>query len=276
MAWCAVSIRRPIAVVTAALLLGGVAFLGRSGPESDEARPRAAAVFRHTDGTRVVAPNALAAGGVVEFLQPARATSPAMAARPPHAELSADAARLTAEIAALQLLAQDSDLELASRQWAVLAEVTQEIQAVRQAYEATLATTAVVAPGRFRMEIPAYAAAGDALRARFHALLGERLGEANAAEVLARIGTRLEGHFAGFGVSVQALEITGDPREAGAEVAVTRTVRYWNSVEGGDQLTTRRETHFPRREDPASEHWGPLLSALATQIAAAGTTKNGA
>jgi len=203
---------------------------------------------------------------VVEFLQPVPAAAAALPV--PGVEASADATAQVAEIVALQLLAQGTELELGARQWAALASVTAEIQAVRHAYEASIAVATVREPGRSRIEIPAYAAAGDALRARFHAGLREQLGEANAAEILEQLGARLEGHFAGFGVSVQTLEVTGDMSRGNTDWQMTRTVKFWNSVEGDERLTTRRETHFPGREDPAGDSWGPLLSTLAAQLAA--------
>ena len=208
------------------------------------------------------------ASRIVEFLAPTD-VSAAKGVAP--VTLAADATTLTAEAIALQLLAENTELELTSRQWMAFAAVTANIQAVRQAYEASIATARVLEPGRYRMEIPVYAAAGDALRERFHAELREQLGEANAAEILARLGARLEGHFAGFGVSVQTLDITGDVRNASADCEVTRTVKFWNSVEGENHLTTRRETHFPAREDPVGESWGPLLSVLSAQMAETGS-----
>jgi hypothetical protein len=181
--------------------------------------------------------------------------------------LEADQAALTAEAVALQMLARDADLQLSAEQWAAMAAVTLNIQAVRQAFEASIAMASVLEPERSRIEIPAYAAAGDALREKFRAELRIHLGEAVAADVLARLGARLEGHFGGFGVSVQTLDIAGDPRRTRANLEVTRTVTYWNSVEGQDRLTTRKETYFPAQEDPAGENWEPLLSVLATRIA---------
>ncbi len=165
------------------------------------------------------------------------------------------------ETIALQRLAAGSELELNAHQWSAFAAATLKVQAIRQAYEASIATATLVSPGRYRVDVPTYAAAGDALRAQFQAELREQLGEANAAEVLAQIGARLEGHFGGFGVSVQSLDIATDPA-GGADGVVTRTTKYWNSVEGREQLTTRRETHFPGREDPTGELWRPFLALV--------------
>ncbi len=247
--------RRVVPLVVAALFLGaGMAIWQR------ETRP--AATVNATAALLPVPAKRMAAQAVptrvVEFLQ-----VPVVAAvKCAPVTLPASETAIAAEVIALQLLAPEAELELSARQWAVLAAVTSNIQAVRHAYEASLAKAAVLAPGHYRLEIPAYAAAGDALRARLHADLREQLGEANTTEILARLGSRLEGHFAGFGVSVQTLEVTGDVNNRNADWQVTRTVKFWNSVEGQDRLTTRRETHFPGREDPAGETWGPLLSVL--------------
>lgn len=173
----------------------------------------------------------------------------------PAREVAANDRALVGEMAALQALAQGSELELAPRQWAALAAATLHIQAVRQAYEATLATVTKSAPGRYRVDVPAYPAAGDALRAKFHAELRAQLGEDATAEVLTHLGRALEGHFAGFGVSVQTLEFAGGE--------VTRTVRFWNAVDGHERLTTRRETHFPALEDPTGELWSPYMARVA-------------
>ena len=180
---------------------------------------------------------------------------------PPH-QLSSDAAALVVEMCDLQLLALDTHLDLNSRQWSAFAAVVLRNQSVRQNYEAQIATSRLIAPGQYRVEIPAYASAGDLLRKKFNAELRTELGEATAAEVLANLGARLEGRFAGFGVSVQTLDITGNPSESLGDVQVTRTVTYWNSVDGGDRLTTRRETHFPAFEDPTGDSWIALLAMV--------------
>jgi len=261
MAWRGVMRLRRVAptLLVALLIAGAVSGWRRNAERRETAEPPA------TARSEVRANVATAASArVVEFFQPAIAMA---AADPgPAVEASIDATAQVAEIVALQLLAQGTELELGARQWAELAKVTAEIQAVRHAYEASIAVATVREPGRSRIEIPAYAAAGDALRARFHAGLRENLGDANAAEILERLGARLEGHFAGFGVSMQTLEISGTP----AERAVTRTIKFWNSVEGQDRLTTRRETHFPDREDPSGERWSALLSAPAQGVGQAG------
>jgi hypothetical protein len=180
----------------------------------------------------------------------------------PPAQISADATVVVAEIAELQMMAEGADLDLSSEQWSTLAAVTLNIQAVRHAYEAQIAASTMLAPGRYRVEIPNYATAGDALRAKFQAELQGGLGETLATEIVAKLGSRLEAHFAGFGVSVQTLDIIADSRAGATDYQVTRTVRYWNSVEGADRLTTRRETHFPLWEDPTGESWGPLLAVV--------------
>ena len=208
-------------------------------------------------------------GDVVQFFAPEITPStPSAPARPP-AALSAEGTALVAEVSALQLLAPEAELDLSARQWSALAEITLQIQAIRQAYEASIATATATEPGRFRVEIPAYAAAGDALRAKFHDALREQLGEANATEILDRLGARLEGHFGGFGVSVQTLDITAASAPGVvADYAVTRTVQFWNSIEGQARLTTRRETHFPAQDDPTGETWQPFLALITARSGA--------
>jgi hypothetical protein len=179
-------------------------------------------------------------------------------------ELSGDATALVGEMCDLQLLAQGTGLVLDSRQWSALAAVVLNTQAVRQIYEAQIATATVLAPGRYRVEVPVYASAGDLLREQFHADLRAKLGDATAADVLAKLGGKLEGCFAGFGVSGQTIDIAADPRGADTNWQVTRTVTYWNSVEGSDRLTTRLETHFPAWEDPTGERWAALLAVVGT------------
>ncbi len=255
------SLRRVTSLGLIAVVIAGAVIGWRS--EAERSEPVGDAGMRRTAALPTVA--SIPAGRVVEFFQPMPATPSAVTV--PVVEASSGVSAHVAEMVALQLLAQGTELELGAQQWAALAAVTAEIQAVRHAYEASIAVATWREPGRGRIEIPAYAAAGDALRARFHAGLREQLGEANAAEILAQIGARLEGHFAGFGVSVQTLEVTGGPGGVPAEWEVTRTVKFWNSVEGHDRLTTRRETHFPGREDPAGDHWGPLLTVLHARLA---------
>lgn len=248
-------LRRVAPSLLVALVITGAVICWRSSADRIETAGNEETL---QSGTRVTV---VPAARVVEFFQPVVVPSSARLGPVPAVEASADATAQVAEIVALQLLAQGTEVELGARQWAELAKVTAEVQAVRHAYEASIAVATVREPGRSRIEIPAYAAAGDALRARFYAGLRENLGDTNAAEILARLGARLEGHFAGFGVSVQTLEISGAP----AELAVTRTVQFWNSVEGQDRLTTRRETHFPDREDPSGEQWSALLAAPPAQ-----------
>lgn len=198
---------------------------------------------------------------------PAPVGSARATARTPVA-FGAAAAALIAEQASLEALAKEADVELSPRQWQALARATLHIQQVRQAYEATIATVMRSEDGRCRVEIPAYPDAGDALRATFREELEAELGAGTAAEVQGALGRALEGRFAGFGVSVQTLEFVAEnpPAENGYEV--TRTVRYWNAVEGGDRLVTRRETHFPRLEDPAGDQWGPFLALLRPRFGA--------
>lgn len=194
------------------------------------------------------------------------ATRPAVAAIPTAlgtpVQLSADASALVTEMCNLHLLADAADLSLTSQEWSVFAAVVLRTQAIRQACEARIATSQVIAPGHYRLEIPAYAGVGDALREKFHADLRTELGELKAAEVLAKVGDRLEGRFAGFGVSVQTLEVNASPGGALGDMEVTRTATYWNSVEGSDRLTTRREIYFPALEDPTGDGWSALLAMV--------------
>jgi len=191
-------------------------------------------------------------------------TPPATPARAKSYGLSADATALVAEMCDLQLAATGTDLVLSSRQWSALASVVLRTQAVRQTYEARIATSTMIEPGRYRVEIPVYAGAGDALRANFHADLQEALGGTTAAEVVARLGGRLEARFAGFGVSAQTLDVIAPPGGTPGDFQVTRTVTYWNSIEGADHPTTRREIHFPAWEDPTGDSWSALLALVKT------------
>ena len=177
-------------------------------------------------------------------------------------QLSDDATALVAEMCDLQLLAHGTALSLSSRQWSAFAAVVLHAQTVQQTYEAQIATSKMIALGRYHVEIPAYATAGDLLREKFNAELCAELGQATAADVLANLGGRLEARFAGFGVSVQTLDITGNPGGGLSDVEVTRMVTYWNSVEGSDDLATRRETHFPAFEDPTGDSWSALLAMV--------------
>lgn len=179
----------------------------------------------------------------------------------PH-QLSEDASALVAEMCDLQLLADGTDLTLDSRQWSAFAGVVLRAQAIRQTYEARIATSTVIAPGQYRMEIPVYASAGDLLRENFNTELRTALGEAAAADVLAKLGDKLEARFAGFGVSAQTLDIIAKPDASLSDIQITRTVMYWNSVEGGDHPAIRREIHFPAYEDPTGDSWSALLAAV--------------
>lgn len=256
---------RVSALLLLALALGGAAVMwNRPGEELAEpvkivptARPARAA-------------DTVANERVVHFwTEPDGARRQAVTVAQAAGPLGADASALIAEQVALQLLARDCDLELSPRQWAALAAATAHLQAVRQAYEASLASVTRRDRGAYRLEIPAYPEAGDALRAQLHAAVREQLGPNTAEEVLARLGSAFEGHFAGFGVSVQTLDFTAAADAQENDYQVTRTLQYWNSVEGGDRLTTRRETHFPGLEDPSGHTWGPFLSVLAASTAGA-------
>lgn len=181
------------------------------------------------------------------------------------AHLNPEEAALLAEQVAVQLLVKDAALDLTPEQWKVFAAVTWHYQTVRQTFEATIAT--VSAREKFRLEIPAYPAAGDALREKFYAELRERLGVDAAQAIAGRAGVALEGYFGGFGVSVQTLDFApnaGVVGTIGADYLVTRTAQYWNSTDAREKLTLRRETHFSGQEDPNGDRWGPYLALLTT------------
>lgn len=177
-------------------------------------------------------------------------------------QLPSDATGLVVAMCDLQLMAAGTDLSLDSDQWAALAAVVVRTQAVRHQYEAEIGGLQVIALGKYRVEIPMYARAGDALRQQFIAEMLSTLGEATANDVLAKMGGRLEASFAGFGVSVQTLDITGNPARDRTEVQIARTASYWSSEEGGDRPATRREIHFPATEDPTGDRWDALLATL--------------
>lgn len=182
--------------------------------------------------------------------------------RGPAMELTGDAAAQFAALCALRLLAADTDLDLSHREWAKLSALIAEWQEVRLAYEAEIAHIEPLAPGRHRIEIPAYAEAGDELRRRFESSLSDALGVAVAAEVRAKLGRQLEATFAGFGVSSQTLLVSGDPQRSPATVTIERTARYWNSIDGPERATTHRDMHFPTLTTAAGEAWKPLLAPL--------------
>src|SRR5688572_15549962 len=123
------------------------------------------------------------------------------------AELSIDASATLAEQVALQLLGNETTLALRAEQWADFASVALNTQAIRHAYEASIAQVSSLEPGRYRLEIPAYPEAGDALRARFYADLHGKLGGPTADRIYAEMGHSLEAHFSGFGSGGQTLEI---------------------------------------------------------------------
>lgn len=230
-----------------------------------------------TGGVRIGGRAAVGATEAIVALAPARvqsaaATTPAVNAEPvrrnatsvavPMAAagtLNADESAVLGETCELRLLADGTGLELDGRQWTALATAALEADAIRQNYEAEIATTVAEGPGKFRIEIPSYAGAGEALRAKFYAQLDRVLGMAAAADVAEKIGARLEARFGGFGISEQTLEVAGDPRAGLADCAVTRTVTYAVDGEGGTRVATRRETILPAWEDSSGERWGALL-----------------
>ena len=177
-------------------------------------------------------------------------------------QLSGDASVLVVEMCDLQLMTQGIDLTLDSKQWQAFAAVVLQFQAIRHTYEAMIAHLKVSAPGRCQVDIPMYVRAGDELREQFTAELRAKLGEPAALEVMTKLGDRLEGYFAGFGVNVQTLDVTTSPAGDACGVQVARTVRYWNSLAGSDCVATRREIHFPALEDPTGDSWSALLARV--------------
>lgn len=193
--------------------------------------------------------------------------APRRFARPAPASLSAAATDTLLDQVALRQLAHDRDLELTELQWNVVADIVGHYQSVRQAYEASIASVTPVAPGRYRVDVPPYADVGDALRAELMLELRETLGITTTAQLEERLGEPLEGYFAGFGVSAQRLEFVAQPGEQPNDFLVTRTATFWNSVQGREQLTTRREAHWPRLEDPTGRRWAPFLALLGASAA---------
>ncbi len=179
--------------------------------------------------------------------------------------LSGESYAALAEQAAVRMAVSGAELDLTAEQWSALGAVTAHYQTVRQTFEATIAT--VSARDALRLDIPAYPAAGDALREKFFSELRERLGDAAADQIVQRAGVALEGYFGGFGVGVQTIEFSPGAVVAAADYQVTRTAQYWNSVEDRAGLTLRRETYFPALEDPSGERWGPLLARLTSRAA---------
>jgi hypothetical protein len=176
--------------------------------------------------------------------------------------LSEDETALLGATCELQMLAQGTELELNGDQWSALAAVTMDIQTIRHTYEAEIATVKAVEPGRYRVEVPVYSEAGDALRAQFRDALRAELGDVKATEVVEKMGRRLEGHFAGFGLSVQTLDIVARPESGRTGYVVTRTVRYSAGDENGDRVVTRRETHAPDWDVSAGESWDVFLAVV--------------
>lgn len=217
----------------------------------------------------VIAPSIarVEASRVVYFEAPEAPASVARTREPARSEaleLSASESLQFSTLCDLQMAAADMDLDLTTKQWQAFAAAVVQAQAVRHSYEAQIAKATEIAPGRYRIEIPAYASAGDELRRQFLADLQRGLGSDAADEVIKKFARRFEGKFAGFGVSSQTLEIKGDVTRALSQVEVTRTARYWDSAEGRDHVTTRHEVVFPADEDPSGERWGALLALVAT------------
>lgn len=178
-------------------------------------------------------------------------------------QLSSSEAAQFATLCDLHLMAGEAELDLTTKQWDALAVVVMQAQAVRHHYEARIATMREIAPGRYRLDIPPYAAAGDELRRQFAADLETAVGRAAATEIMDKLGRKLDDRFAGFGIGTQTLEITGDPTHSPADVQIARTAKFWNSIDGPDWTKTRKEVVFPDAEDPTGETWSALLAIVA-------------
>ena len=64
-------------------------------------------------------------------------------------------------------------------------------------------------------------------------------------------------------VAIEACgEMPAHPAGKPSDIQVTRTVNYWNSVEGSDRVATRSEIHFPVLEDPTGDSWSALLAKV--------------
>jgi hypothetical protein len=79
----------------------------------------------------------------------------------PIAQVVGASAALLAEQIALQHLLDDAAVELSPEEWAAVAGVTSHIQAVRQAYEASIAEVTEAEPGRYSLLVPPYPDAGN-------------------------------------------------------------------------------------------------------------------
>lgn len=201
------------------------------------------------------------AGGVVSAAGKS-VVAKGMAGVKPVVAIGAGAEALLAEEIALRALVGAEELSLTEREWAALAMVTLNTQAVRHAYEAEIAVVAVGEGGDGRLEIPAYVEAGAVLRTEFYGELLKALGESAAMEVVRKLSERLESRFAGFGAAVQTLDVSL------SEGIVTRTVAYWDEADAGGATRTRRETVFPGMEDPDGLQWGALLERVEVAQAA--------
>jgi len=238
-------------VFTIVGLVGQAWLAGKSDPagrDGSDSRPSAAPAF-------------LASAKAVEEPAGVPMPAPLFVAMPPQ-QLSDDATVLVGEMCNLQLMAEGTGLSLESNQWTAFATVVLRFQAIRHTYEAQIARLKEISPGQYQAEIPVYAGVGDELRENFSRELCASLGGPTAREVMAKLGNRLEKRFAGFGVSVQTLDIAAHPAGEPSDIQVTRTVSYWNSAEGSDRVTTRSEIHFPVLEDPTGDSWSALLAKV--------------
>lgn len=255
--------RRPTPILVFALLmlaagLYHVARPARLGASVKELDP-GAAVPTQRSGERLESP----ADRQLPTLVPGRP------AAGPVATLGEDSSALLAEMIALRQLGEAAHLSLPDEHWAVIARVTAHLQAVRLAYEASIATLVDVKPGYYRLDVPPYARVGADLRAQLQTELRIRLGTHVADYLQQRMATQLDRHFAGFGVRPQTFEFRADVQGQENEYSVTR--REWSlpSQPAERPALYRTDAYLPGFEDPSGFVWGPFLTKIAQSLDAA-------
>jgi len=159
---------------------------------------------------------------------------------------------------------EQAGLVLSPAELDAFARVTAEFDEIREAYEVRIAKSGQDKKGLPKLEIPLYANAGDALRNSFYAALRSAMGEELAAKIQEKLGSQLEGRFAGFGTAVQTVHIRSEASPVGAtEVAVERVSRYASQDGAGDRVLTRKETDISSGSDSGEgSRWSGYRSAL--------------
>jgi len=180
--------------------------------------------------------------------------------------LSSESSAQLAEEIELNGLAEQADLTLTANQLKAFADVTALHQAIRESYEWEIASAVRAQDGRSLIEIPAYSDAGNALRAAFYADLREVLGASTAAQIEAKVGSRLEGRFGGFGAAEQMIELPAASSDSETEPVLQRTILYSNPSAGADHPVVRQEAYFPRFEDTAGRSVAIMRSLFGTSL----------